>query len=599
MRTPEPELHERRFAARPSRVTRGVVVRRLAALAGIGLAPFAFDCGGGDGPGGAPVNGGAGGAGAGGVGGAGADPMPPSPPDPVLTIDEAYGTTYFVRIDGGDEVECTGLVDAAYPGAGSGAGCAWNHPFVALPPGGSPRFAGGDRLIIGPGSYRMGLGAPGTSGCDSVGSWDCVAPPLPSGPDADHPTRVYGAGWDTGCAAPPELWGAERATQVLDLRGSSNLRLDCLELTDHDTCVEFHSGGLACERDTPPYGDWAETGIEAGDSHDVFLRRLDIHGLSNRAVHAGRLADWTVVDVRNAANGMVGWDGDIEGDDGNSGTMRFARWTVEWNGCAETYPGGAPTGCWAQEAGGYGDGVGTGETGGDWLITDSVFSFNTSDGLDLLYHRRGGWVRVERVRAEGNAGNQLKITGNAIVANDVLVGNCSFFDGQVFTHLVDSCRALGTALHLSIGPGDRVGIANNTIYSEGDCLVGTGDCMPGLDGTESLRSRNNIYLGDTDFLQPFERSCLFYADCPGPAFEQDHDVVFDVKDGFCPTGAANLCEDPALANPDPVAFDAHLQTGSPALDSGAPTDELVPSVDFEGQPRPSGPAVDRGAYEMP
>ena len=74
----------------------------------------------------------------------------------------------------------------------------------------------------------------------------------------------------------------------------------------------------------------------------------------------------------------------------NAGTLTFRHWTVEWNGCGETYPGGEPTGCWAQEAGGYGDGVGTGETGGDWIIEDSAFLHNTSDGLDLLYHSLGG-----------------------------------------------------------------------------------------------------------------------------------------------------------------------------------------------------------------
>ena len=71
------------------------------------------------------------------------------------------------------------------------------------------------------------------------------------------------------------------------------------------------------------------------------------------------------------ANGLAGWNGDLEDDDANSGTLSFKRWTVAWNGCVETYPGKKPQGCWAQDAGGYGDGVGTGETGGTWIIEDS------------------------------------------------------------------------------------------------------------------------------------------------------------------------------------------------------------------------------------
>ena len=100
--------------------------------------------------------------------------------------------------------------------------------------------------------------------------------------------------------------------------------------------------------------------------------------------------DWHVEDVRIAANGWAGWDADIQGDDSNSGRLHFIGWVVEWNGCAESYPGGQPIGCWAQTAGGYGDGFGSGSTGGDWIIQDSAFLHNTSDGLDLLYHSLGG-----------------------------------------------------------------------------------------------------------------------------------------------------------------------------------------------------------------
>ncbi|GAB4165446.1 MAG: hypothetical protein Fur0021_40940 [Candidatus Promineifilaceae bacterium] len=36
---------------------------------------------------------------------------------------------------------------------------------------------------------------------------------------------------------------------------------------------------------------------------------------------------------------------------------------------------------------------------------DHPFRHNTSDGLDLLYRTRGGTITLNRVRAEGNAGN--------------------------------------------------------------------------------------------------------------------------------------------------------------------------------------------------
>jgi hypothetical protein len=519
--------------------------------------------------------------------------------DADLSCDGSWGTTWYVRPDGGDAVECTGLADAPYPGSGSGQPCAFSHPFIALPPEGAPLIAGGDRLIIAAGAYRMGLGAPGDGACDAGWSYACVMPPIPSGADAEHPTCIVGAGWNDGCAAPPELFGVERAAQVLDLTGSSHVRVECLELTDREGCVEFHSGDLPCERDDPPYGDWAGAGVRAADSAGVSLRNLDIHGLAHTGVHAGRLQDWTLEDVRISGNGWVGFDGDIAGDDGNSGTIAFRRVEISWNGCGETWPGGEPTGCWGQSAGGYGDGLGTGATGGDWVFEDCDVSHNTSDGIDLLYHSLGGAITVSRTRAEGNAGNQLKTRGRATVVNSVVVGNCGFFAGQPFTFDVDDCRAAGNALSLSFADADTIEIVNSTVHGEGDCLLLVGDDCA---GSATLVSRNNVFLGATDFLQPFESTCFLYSECATLTFDQDFGVIHGTKhDGQCPWGPSDLCADPLLTGPlSGLAFGLAPAANSPAIDSGLAVGflGLVPDVDFLDNPRPAGAGVDRGAYEL-
>jgi hypothetical protein len=527
---------------------------------------------------------------------------------PQATLEAA---TYYVRPDGGNPDQCTGLADAPYPGSGTGQPCAWDHPFRALPPDGSPRISGGDTLVIGAGSYQMGYGAPGDDGCEADSSWDCTMAAVPGGPDAAHPTRLLGAGWDAGCPDPPELWGTERADRILTLDGASHVEIACLEITDHSDCVEFHTGGLACERDNAPFGPWAAGGLVAADSADVRLAHLNIHGLAEAGVRAGRLADWAVEDVRIAGNGWVGWEGDIDGDDSNSGTLSFLRWVVEWNGCGETYPGGQPTGCWAQTAGGYGDGVGTGDTGGDWIIQESSFLHNTSDGLDLLYHSLGGRVVLDRVRAEGNAGNQVKITGQATITNSVLVGNCAFFEGQPFTYDVDPCRALGNTLEVVYTGGEQVSILNSTFYGQGDGLIGGGPREAGqCDGSEGLVARNNVFLGDEDFFSPGDISFLFYQEgCADLKLDSDYNISYQVKnvecgvDGdFVDSGAHDLCQDPELAGPfSGQAYGMTLAAGSPAIDAG--DDAVCPSVDHRGWPRPvdgdgDGDAVcDIGAYE--
>ncbi|NOZ05933.1 MAG: right-handed parallel beta-helix repeat-containing protein [Chloroflexi bacterium] len=515
-------------------------------------------------------------------------------------------STYYVRPDGGSTTQCSGQADAPYPGTGTAQPCAWDHPFRALPPAGPPRIAGGDTLIIAAGRYRMGYGAPEADREDSVCArdypWACVMPPIPSGPDAAHPTRILGSGWDSGCANPPELWGTERAHFVLNLTGSSNIELACLEITDHSGCVEDHTGGLACERNNYPYGDWAAVGLYAADSANVHLQDVNIHGLANTGVHAGRLTDWTLQNVRIAGNGWAGWDGDIAGTDTNSGTLTFRHWTVEWNGCAETYPGEQPAGCWAQTAGGYGDGVGTGATGGNWVIEESRFLHNTSDGLDLLYHTLGGTVTLNRVRAEGNAGNQVKIAGSTTITNSVLVGNCAFFDGQTFTYNVDPCRALGNTLEIVYTGGEHSRIVNSTLYGQGDGLI-SGGKREGFqcNGTETLTGWNNLFLGDDDYFSPGDITFLFYQEtCPGLTLASDYSLAYHVKNTGAPytipafPGTNNLLQDPLLAGPlSGATYGMTLTAGSPAIDAGASVG--APAIDFEGHPRDATPDI--GAYE--
>lgn len=520
------------------------------------------------------------------------DALRPYPPTPSPHISGGGPTTYYVRPDGGTADQCTGLINAPYPGSGLNQPCAWDHPFRALPPMGTPRISGGDTLNIAAGAYRMGYGAPGAEACEAAGSFDCTMPPIPGGPDPAHSTRILGDSQN-----PPELWGAERPWFILNLTDASNVEIGYLEITDHSGCIEYHSGGLACERENPPYGLWASVGLHAEDAANVTLYHLDIHGLASIGVHAGRLTDWTVEDVRIAGNGSAGWDGDLWDDpgDANSGTLTFRRWTVEWNGCGESWPGGQPTGCWGQSAGGYGDGVATGESGGHWIIEDSIIRYNTSDGLDFLYIRLpGSAIDIRRTLVMGNAGNQVKtFRGPFLLENSILIGNCGFFDGQPFTHNVDHCRALGTALDIGLTPGDQAQVINNTLTSEGDCLVAA-ECYGNCDGSEQALLRNNIFQGQVDFLQPFENTCLVYQETfSADPFDVDYSLIVDVKDDLCP-GAHDICDVPlGLVNAEVDSFDAHLLASSPAIN--AALTDVAPPDDFDGRNR--DPQPDIGAYE--
>jgi hypothetical protein len=500
----------------------------------------------------------------------------------------AQAATFFVRADGGTATQCTGKTDAAYPGSGTNQACAWKHPFIALPPAKTPRIAGGDTLVVGPGNYMIGIGAVGAEHCTSSASYDCHLGKVPSGPSATQPTRIVGKGFDAGCKAPPQLWGTERAYTVFDLRGSSNVEIGCFEVTDRHACIRGHGAGNSC----PSTGTWARAGLIAQDSANVKLTDLNIHGMADKGIHAGRLRDWTMTRVTLRANGWIGWDGDIGvGKSSNSGNIVFRQSEISWNGCAEKYPSTDIHACWGQQKGGYGDGLGTHQTGGHWLFEDTLVHHNTSDGIDLLYMADGGSVTLRRVWAEGNAGNQVKTKGNARIENSVIVGNCGYFDGR-FPGMVsgDHCRAQGNALSLGMFDKSVVDLVNNTITSEGDCLVLSGG------GTSSARLNvsNNVMIGYRDRTGAGENSCLHYASSGSPTLSWRKNHISGVKNNSCPSGS--LCgTSPKLVNASHAGFDPTPQSGSPLINAADAA--VAPGVDYNNRQRstPDIGAVEFGA----
>jgi hypothetical protein len=472
-------------------------------------------------------------------------------------------TTYYVRPDGGNATQCDGRADAPYPGDGTDQACAWKHPFFALPPGGAPRIAGGDTLLIGRGDYRMGDGAPGARDCSGA---SCYMAPIPSGPSAAAPTRIIGKP-----GARPVLWGAEGAKRILNLDGSSNVEVGHLEITDRSDCVSSHGDFVVACRPSAPHGDWARVGLRASGSRNVRLHDLDIHGLAHTGINAGGLADWTIENVRLYANGRAGWDGNVgKGASSNSGRMVLRNVEIAWNGCGERWKTGEPWACWAQKTGGYGDGLGTTYTGGQWLLEDVFVHHNTSDGLDLRYMdgEPSTSVTVRRLYATGNAGNQLKIRGNATVEDSVLVGRCGFFRTRR-DHMTDGdhCRAGGNTLQLVLTPDDRVVVRSNTITGEGGVLIGANEG----DDSARITLRNNVLIGFPTFRKPGVRSAPYYANKAPADVSWDDNLVWQVKNGACP-GDSVCNRDPRLAGMTLGAFDATPLAGSPLADGiGAPS----------------------------
>ncbi|MCK9540354.1 choice-of-anchor Q domain-containing protein, partial [Dokdonella sp.] len=524
-------------------------------------------------------------------------------------------TTWYVRADGGTPAQCTGRSDAAYPGSGSNQACAWKHPFDALPPVGAARIAGGDTLMIGPGSYKMGYNPPATDGyypvCQGSSSFSCVAQAIPSGPSPSQPTRILGQGGPS-CAAPPELWATQAAYSIFDLEGRSNIQIGCLELTDHAQCIRNSGGdaaGLKCKNDSyPPNQDWGWQGITAADSANVTLTDLDIHGFAMWGIRAARLTDWTLQRVKINGNGWAGWEGDRNNDgaggSSNSGTIAFIDTEIAWNGCAEGYPDPASNRrCWGQEQGGYGDGLGAGKTGGHWVFEGGHIHHNASDGLDLLYADGTGSVTVSGLRAEANAGNQVKASGPVTVENSVLVGNCAALAGSGLRN-DELCRAMGNTLSLQPINDAQVNVRYNTITGQGDCLV-----VSHLGSSNSrIHLANNALLGGVNWpAQQWgenKNTCLHYwvppyggePDAGEPQLAYTNNLIWKVKNDVCP-GGGNLCQiAPQITDANFATFNPLPSEGSPLIDAGAPPHV---AIDYHGTPRPQGNGYDIGAVEVP
>jgi hypothetical protein len=477
-------------------------------------------------------------------------------------------------------------------------------------------MVGGDTLVIdgtNNAQYMIGYGSPNTgdtSKCNTGWPWDCMLRPVPSGPDAAHPTRILGKGWDSGCAQAPQLWGRERIPMVVNLTGSDNVELQCLEITDHSDCQD--PGPKACNRSGYPYGNWADKGIYASDSSNVVLKNVNIHGLAHVGVHAGRLSDWVVENSKIVANPFAGWDGDIGADaSSDSGTMMFSKVTVAYNGCGETYPGKTPFNCFSQSQGGYGDGLGMANTDGRWVFNQCDVSHNTSDGIDLLYHTGNGNISVLRTRAEGNAGNQVKLAAQSYISNSLIIGNCSYFNNNPITYspsTFDHCRAQGNAVSIRYKPSMLVELYNSTVVSNGDGLLLShgSQCV----GGETLKSRNNIFLGRPDFWQG-DNSVLYYAagatgngdgPCANVKLDDDYSIIYGTRGGSadCVNKPHSKCTNPILGEPlvsfyGGNAYNANLQGNSPAVGAGILMAGMS-ALDYNGNNRGSD-AWDMGALE--
>jgi hypothetical protein len=478
----------------------------------------------------------------------------------LLVAIQAQAVEYFIHPEGGDIEHCNGLSSQPFSQDIVNQECALKHIFELLGPEHKTiAIEGGDIITLlnnqdgSQAEYRMGHHDDYTSGaCSTSWAYDCNLPSLPAG-TVNNPTIIRGEDWNNNCAIPPHLWGSNRASKIFSLINTQHVELSCLEITDHSSCVGAHGfpdASLVCDRSTPYTKLFADTGIYMENSSDITLTDVMVKGLST-GIHAGRVRDITLLRTQLYANSSAGWNGDIYGDDDSvSGTIYFKDSAITFSGCGLIYnpdalDHGQPHACARQAVGGYGDGIGTGETGGTWIFDNTQILYNNSDGIDLLYHHGEGDIIIKNSRIEGNGGNQVKVTGNTQLINNVIISNCGWNSRQAASLGAEgtNCRAGGAAISISWShPDDKAILLNNTVLSEGDCIMGTGDRTDIGAQNQGLYIVNNIFYGVTDFRQEWENSCLLYRSATHP-YKQIHNNILHQVKGYespCENFATNI-----------------------------------------------------------
>lgn len=587
-----------------------------------------------------------------------------------LSSINASATIYYVRMGGSTNTNCTGTTNADYPGSGTGQACAFNHPFWANTPTSSAvntttALSANDTLVIVNGSYRIGCQNGSTcadssvnvarSQCNETASYDCYPTALPNNVTVIGCTTsgcgcTYSWGGQVTCSTTrPTLWGAGNVREVINVNGSSGVTIKDIEITDHANCNNFgspFSDTWTCRNAgdmNNPNGLAAQFGIDATSATNLTLTGVNLHSVGYEGIRVKNVNGMTITGSNNNYN-TVGISNDDTGSCttcGLSGTITIDKSQMNWQGCIEDWqhPGtiidhtccSQSQGCSSAEA------ISMANTGGNWILTDSDFSYNTADNVDLLYLNRGiyaglGSLVAKRIRAEGAPGNSIKGPNNMYVEDSFLIGNCGFFDGLVRTYdnsTFDHCRSNTgnpVAIEWKSGDSSNPTLYNNTIVSNSDVVVETSQaCTTGID----VIAQGNIFVGGYQFnddsgnpLYPGggnDKTSIYYDSgtdgnglgCDADFVEDYNTFVGDFKEGDPHTGAHSVytssysnvftgtLKQGPYSSPGYYGSENYnslmtLKSGSTALDVS--NEQGADSLDFNSYDR--GAAWDGGAVEF-
>ncbi len=365
----------------------------------------------------------------------------------------------------------------------------------------------------------------------------------------------------------PILAGRGNLITAIDLSGKSYIIIENIEITSDN-------GALFRE------------GIEAvnGPVEHVILRNLYIHHIDEYGIKMRDVNDLQIIDCRISYCGF----GAIGSPDPSEGGWR----NVLIQDCELTYSGHYYQGVIDNPDNPYDrpDGLGLEQSDGPIEIVNSIFAHNKGDGLDSKVKN----TYVHECIIANNSCDGLKLWGSGSKVENCLIYGRGDGNSQATPWnpiVIDAEEANSTFEFINVTVDDEAG--NQYImgvnYDHRDVPI-------------TVVMRNVIFSGRGP------NSPIFLSD--GTTFTIDH-CLFYMPNSSCvlvqgsnsytssqlsQLGDGNIYGDPMFVR---TGFgsegDYHLQSGSPAIDSGSSQD--APSIDLDGNSRPQGGGYDIGAYE--
>ena len=259
-----------------------------------------------------------------------------------------------------------------------------------------------------------------------------------------------------------------------------------------------------------------------------------------------------------------------------------------------------------------GGGIGTLQV--DYLTISGNTIYNTSwyaiygtSGISTL----GDW------NSDNSTATKVFITGNRLYGNQEFIPwvNAGVItDGEAI--IIDSLNNdyAGSPLSAYVG---RTYIANNVIYGNGSAAIEVFDSAHVdvvnnstyknvLSPAESGRGEMNLnraadvnVINNIFYSSSGQNPVTSYTACDSCVLK--YNLYYNGTNSPASlSGANDLIADPLYVDPaaqDLLTLNLNVGPASPAVGSG--TSDLAPSVDFNGNPRPSGAGIDRGAYQRP